>query len=74
MPVMGGLEATAELRKQGYKTPIVCLTANAMKEDKERSIAAGADDYLTKPLDLERFYSVLAQHLATIDTQDTSTA
>jgi signal transduction histidine kinase/ActR/RegA family two-component response regulator len=73
MPVMGGLEATRKLRESGYKTPIVSLTANAMQEDKNSCFDAGANDYLAKPLDFNRFYEVLSNHLPTADQQDTST-
>lgn len=63
MPVMGGLEATAALREFGCDTPIVALTANAMKSDRDKYIAAGANDFLTKPIDLDRFYEALANFL-----------
>jgi signal transduction histidine kinase/DNA-binding NarL/FixJ family response regulator len=63
MPVMGGLEATQWLRQIGCRTPIVALTANAMKQDRDRCLASGADGYLTKPVDLQRFYQVLVKFL-----------
>ncbi|WP_455202913.1 ATP-binding protein [Kaarinaea lacus] len=63
MPIMGGLEATERLRVAGYRNPIVALTANALKEDREKCVKAGANDYLTKPLDLEKFYQVLSHYL-----------
>lgn len=64
MPVMGGLEATQWLRQINCETPIVALTANALKQDRERCMAAGANDYLTKPVDLSRFYKVLEKYLS----------
>ncbi len=64
MPVMGGVEATQWLRQIGCRTPIVALTANAMKQDRDRCIAAGADGYLTKPVDLQQFYQVLVRFLS----------
>ncbi|MCI0505299.1 MAG: ATP-binding protein [Gammaproteobacteria bacterium] len=69
MPVMGGLDATAKLRATGYKHPIVALTANALKEDRERSHRAGVDDYLTKPVDLNRFNEVLNRYLKPAQVQ-----
>lgn len=72
MPVMGGLEATQWLRQINCQTPIVALTANALKQDRERCIAAGANDYLTKPVDLARFYKVLEKYLNNSDIQNQS--
>lgn len=61
MPEMDGLEATRAIRKNPAwaKLPIVALTAKAMKDDQERCRQAGANDYITKPLDVEMLLSLL---------------
>jgi hypothetical protein len=59
MPVMDGLTATRELRKQGQQVPVIALTASAMAAEKERCLQAGMDDYLTKPMDLAELDRVL---------------
>ncbi len=64
MPEMGGIEATNWLRNAGYASPIVALTANAMKQDEEQGRAAGFDNYLTKPLVIDRFYTMLSEHIS----------
>jgi CheY-like chemotaxis protein len=61
MPEMDGLTATAEVRKRPEckKLPIITLTAKAMKDDQERCLAAGANDYMAKPLDVEKLLSLV---------------
>ena len=63
MPIMDGMQAVKELRRQNYKGPIVALTANVMKEDQEKYLAAGCDDFLAKPLDKPKLYEVIARYL-----------
>ena len=61
MPEMDGLTAMREIRKrpQWKKLPIIALTAKAMKDDQEKCLDAGANDYIAKPLDVEKLLSLV---------------
>jgi two-component system sensor histidine kinase/response regulator len=65
MPDMDGLEATLEIRAReqqaGLHTPIVALTAHALKGDRDRCVAAGMDGYINKPIEAERFIQVVEE-------------
>ncbi len=64
MPEMDGLEATRAIREaegNGPRTPIVAMTANATDRDRELCMAAGMDDYITKPVSLDALREVLAR-------------
>jgi len=63
MPVMNGYEATEALRKEGVVTPIVALTANAMKGDEEECLTVGCNDYMAKPIDHKVLIEILAKYL-----------
>jgi PAS domain S-box-containing protein len=67
MPNMDGYEATKALRKEGIKTPIIALTAHAMKGDDQKCIEAGCDDYLPKPLDRRVLMAKIHKYLASKD-------
>ncbi|HTO71444.1 MAG TPA: ATP-binding protein [Myxococcota bacterium] len=72
MPVMDGYTATRILRRQGYQAPIVALTAHAMDTERARCMAAGCDDFATKPIDRSRFYALLRRHLGAKKSPDAS--
>ncbi len=64
MPVMDGHEATRRLREAGFSTPIIAVTAHARDEDRDAALAAGCDDYMTKPLKRETLVEMSTRHLA----------
>jgi CheY-like chemotaxis protein len=61
MPEMDGVTAVREIRKRGEwkRLPVIALTAKAMKDDQEQCLAAGANDYMAKPLDVEKLLSLV---------------
>ena len=69
MPVLGGLEATAAIRDAerasgGVRVPIIAMTASAMQGDRERCLAAGMDDYVSKPIDMQQLYATIEAVMA----------
>ena len=68
MPVMDGLTAAREIRKSGKKgaqeIPIIAMSANAFKEDVERSLNAGMNAHTTKPIEIEKLVKLLSEYLS----------
>jgi CheY-like chemotaxis protein/signal transduction histidine kinase/CHASE3 domain sensor protein len=66
MPEMDGLTAMREIRKrpEWQKLPIIALTAKAMKDDQEKCLQAGANDYIAKPLDVDKLLSLVRVWMA----------
>ncbi|MEO5667623.1 MAG: response regulator [Bdellovibrionota bacterium] len=62
MPWLDGLEATRELRRSGFMIPIVALTAHAQQEERLRSLEAGCNDHITKPIERQHLIDVVARH------------
>jgi CheY-like chemotaxis protein len=74
MPVMNGLEATRAIRgleeDAGRRTPIIGLTAHALKGDREMCMDAGMDDYMSKPISPDRLTDTIAEWLQQSPSED----
>jgi len=68
LPVMDGLEATRQVKAapETRSIPIIALTANALVEDREKALAAGCDDFDTKPVELPRLLEKIRNKLGAI--------
>ena len=70
MPEMDGFEATRHIRDRGFEhIPIIAMTANAMSGTRERCLAAGMNDYITKPVNRDRVFQILKKWLTTADKE-----
>ena len=70
MPEMDGYEAMTTIRQKGFTTiPIIALTAKAMRGDIEKCIAAGASDYMSKPIDIDKLVTLMAKWLEKSNVQ-----
>ncbi|MCP2006901.1 response regulator [Duganella violaceipulchra] len=68
MPVMDGFTATRAIRDELRLTlPVIAMTAGVMESEREQCIAAGMDDFIGKPVDVEQMFATIAKHLRTMD-------
>ena len=77
MPIMDGLEATKKIKELGNEkseTPVIALTANALKGDDERCLAAGMIDHVGKPINANELYNAIARHAPAHLQKEQSTA
>jgi len=77
MPEMNGFEATQTIRKRegdGKPTPIIAMTAHAMKGDRERCLQAGMDDYVSKPIEAQELFVAIEKWTKSSDEEDTIAA
>jgi signal transduction histidine kinase/CheY-like chemotaxis protein len=64
MPVMDGYTATRAIRAElGLRLPVIAMTAGVMASEREQCIAAGMDDFIGKPIDMDQMFETLARHL-----------
>lgn len=63
MPGLDGYGALSELRKRGFEEPVIALTAHAMKEEKDRTLAAGFADHITKPINSKTLLQAIKSHV-----------
>ncbi len=63
MPFMNGFEATKAIKKENPNIPIISQTAYAMAEDRVKSLAAGCDDYIAKPIASQKLLNLLATYI-----------
>ncbi|MDR0221065.1 MAG: PAS domain-containing protein [Lachnospiraceae bacterium] len=74
MPIMDGIEATHKLLSLGIATPIIALTANAMKRDRESYLSLGMSDYISKPFYAQELWACLLKYLTPLEMSEEAKA
>jgi CheY-like chemotaxis protein/HPt (histidine-containing phosphotransfer) domain-containing protein len=74
MPEMDGFTATLQLRGKGYRGPIIALTANAMERDRSKCLSAGCNDFVTKPINMEKLFKAIGKYLKVTPVGQEATA
>jgi signal transduction histidine kinase/CheY-like chemotaxis protein len=64
MPVVNGYDATQQIKAMGIRTPVIAVTAHAMKGDEQKCFDAGCDDYIAKPIDRKKMEQIISEHLS----------
>ncbi len=62
LPKLSGWDVIQRLRAAGLDTPVIALTAHAMRGDRERALALGCDDYLSKPFEIDQLVAILEKY------------
>ena len=65
MPVMNGYDATREIKSQKPQIPIIAQTAYSLDGDRSKSMEAGCDEYIAKPIDIQTLYSLIDRFIGT---------
>ena len=63
MPKLNGYDAAGAIRAEGWRLPIIAMTANAFEEDRRNALAAGMDDHLAKPIEIDKLLNILMKYL-----------
>jgi signal transduction histidine kinase/CheY-like chemotaxis protein len=74
MPVMDGFAATLLLRSEGYRGPIIALTANATERDRAKCLNAGCNDFVTKPIKMASLLKAIGRYLKVVEVAKDSAA
>lgn len=63
MPLMDGYEATQKIKAENVNITVIAQTSFAMANEKDRCMDVGCDDYITKPLDLEKLLAMISRYM-----------